>query len=459
MNLPTTISAQIDVRAAKNIYFNVTPYYALMRGSSDENKVHYLSAISFGPRFDSKWLGVSLPFQYTSMKQFKAGFGVRLGPLWVGSNSLFSTLAGNRNIKGTDFTMALKVPILYGKPHDKDKDMVSDRKDKCPKVAGTWALKGCPDSDGDGITDSEDKCPDFAGPKEYAGCPDADGDGVYDMDDKCPNDRGTAALNGCPDADGDGIVDNIDECPNNAGPESLNGCPDQDGDLIPDKDDMCPTLAGTRENKGCPFIDTDGDGVKDSEDRCPGEAGPAVNHGCPYSDVDGDGIPDKEDECPTVIGTATFMGCPDTDGDGISDKNDVCPTIPGIAENKGCPEIKKEEQAILNKAFDNLEFETGKSVIKASSTGSLNELAGLMKQHPEWKLRLAGHTDNVGKPESNLTLSKNRTLAVKKYLVAKGANENNIIAEWYGQTKPVADNTTPDGRQRNRRVEMTIVFE
>jgi outer membrane protein OmpA-like peptidoglycan-associated protein len=72
---------------------------------------------------------------------------------------------------------------------------------------------------------------------------------------------------------------------------------------------------------------------------------------------------------------------------------------------------------------------------------------------------LSGHTDNVGKPESNLTLSKNRTLAVKNYLVKKGVEIERIRTEWYGQTKPVADNASPEGRQRNRRVEMSIVFE
>lgn len=471
MNLPTSLSFQADVRLVKHVYLNFIPFFAFNKGNNDVSKSHYISSINLIPRFDTKYLGVSFPIQYNGLnKKTNLGVGLRLGPIWVGSNDILSNLLTKSNgsgtvtskpkgIYGTSVSFALKFPIYYKAPKDKDHDKVSNKKDKCPDIPGVPTLQGCPDSDGDGVGDAEDLCKDIAGTKALNGCPDSDNDGVTDSIDLCPDARGKMELNGCPDADGDGIVDNRDECPNNAGPESLNGCPDQDGDLIPDKDDLCPTLSGTRENKGCPFIDTDGDGVKDSEDRCPGEAGPAVNHGCPYSDVDGDGIPDKEDECPTVIGTATFMGCPDTDGDGISDKNDVCPTIPGIAENKGCPEIKKEEQAILNKAFDNLEFETGKSVIKSNSTGSLNELAGLMKQHPEWKLRLAGHTDNVGKPESNLTLSKNRTLAVKKYLVAKGANENNIIAEWYGQTKPVADNSTPDGRQRNRRVEMTIVFE
>jgi outer membrane protein OmpA-like peptidoglycan-associated protein len=239
----------------------------------------------------------------------------------------------------------------------------------------------------------------------------------------------------------------------------MSGCPDQDGDGIPDKDDNCPTVAGTRENNGCPFIDSDGDGIQDNMDKCPGIKGPVENQGCPFQDTDNDGIPDKDDDCPSIPGTAVFRGCPDTDGDGISDKYDLCPTIPGVAQNNGCPEIKKEEQEILKSAFDHLEFETGKSIIRASSLKSLDELANVMKNRSEFKLLLAGHTDDVGKPESNMTLSKNRTLAVKNYLVKKGIQSDRIKAEWHGETMPIAPNTTPEGRQKNRRVEMTIIFE
>jgi outer membrane protein OmpA-like peptidoglycan-associated protein len=254
-------------------------------------------------------------------------------------------------------------------------------------------------------------------------------------------------------------MDQNDECPYNAGPAAMNGCPDQDGDGIRDKDDNCPTLIGSIQNKGCPFSDSDGDGIIDESDKCPGLKGPVDNFGCPYQDTDNDSIPDKEDDCPSIAGKAVYKGCPDTDGDGISDKNDLCPTIAGSPANDGCPEIKKEEQAILDKAFSNLEFETGKSAIRSSSFSSLDQLAGVLKNRPEFKLALEGHTDNVGNAQSNFNLSKNRTLAVKNYLIKKGIDAERIKAEWYGQTKPVAPNNTAEGRQKNRRVEMKIFFE
>ncbi len=459
MNLPTVLSMQADVRVARGFYVNVTPYLALKQGNKDVNKVHYISTINIVPRYDGAHFGVSLPVQYNAYKQWNMGLGLRMGAFWIGSNDIFSLFVSTKNRYGTSFSAVLKIPILYSHPRDRDNDNVSDKKDKCPKVPGVWEMRGCPDADQDGITDEQDQCPDKAGPKETGGCPDKDGDGIIDKEDKCPDAKGLPQFAGCPDSDGDSIIDQDDACPFNAGSAKMNGCPDQDNDGIADKDDNCPTVAGTRENKGCPYIDSDGDGITDDVDICPGQKGPIENHGCPFLDTDNDSIPDKDDDCPSIAGKAVFKGCPDTDGDGISDKYDLCPTIPGVQQNNGCPEIKKEEQEIIKKAFDNLEFETGKAVIRKSSLSSLDELAEVMRKRAEFKLSLAGHTDNIGTPEANLRLSENRTLAVKNYLVKKGIAADRIKTEWFGQTKPVASNTTPEGRQQNRRVEMNIIFE
>jgi outer membrane protein OmpA-like peptidoglycan-associated protein len=223
-----------------------------------------------------------------------------------------------------------------------------------------------------------------------------------------------------------------DECPDVPGPVELNGCPDRDGDGLPDIKDACPDLAGPIEQGGCPFLDTDKDGVKDSEDACPLVAGPPENKGCPYTDSDGDGVIDKDDKCPLT---------------------------PGDPLNAGCPVIKEEEAAVLRTAFENLEFETGKAVIRSSSFASLDELAALLISKPSWKLKISGHTDNVGSDESNLTLSKNRSQATARYLQGKGVAPSQLIPEWFGETMPIADNNTPEGRQKNRRVEMQIVFD
>ncbi len=122
----------------------------------------------------------------------------------------------------------------------------------------------------------------------------------------------------------------------------------------------------------------------------------------------------------------------------------------------GVPLIQKEEETI-KKAFDNLMFETGSATIASSSFPSLDELAILLVQKAEYMLLIEGHTDNVGAADKNLTLSKNRAEAVKKYLVSKSVDEKHLTASGYGANRPIADNGTDEGRKQNRRVEMKIM--
>ena len=325
--------------------------------------------------------------------------------------------------------------------------------------------KGIKDRDGDGIADKVDNCPDQFGLKEYLGCPDSDLDSIPDHVDNCPSVAGPKLNGGCPwgDKDEDGLTDNVDECPDVAGPEENKGCPwgDSDSDGVTDNVDSCPEVAGPAENNGCPWGDRDEDGILDNEDSCPDEAGPIENKGCPWGDRDGDGVLDNVDRCPDVAGPADNGGCPyqDSDGDGVIDLEDECPRTPGPVENKGCPVIEKEEQEVLNTAFENLEFETGKDIIAASSYESLDRLAELLVKKPDYRLRISGHTDNVGSDASNMALSEKRSKAVPQYLKNKGVNTDKFIVEWFGESKPAYPNDTPEGRQKNRRVVMEVVFE
>jgi outer membrane protein OmpA-like peptidoglycan-associated protein len=284
---------------------------------------------------------------------------------------------------------------------------------------------------------------------------------LTDSLDMCPQERGYIYLNGCPDNDQDSIRNSEDDCPNDFGPRELNGCPDTDGDGLLDKNDDCPKIVGPKENNGCPWGDTDEDGLTDNIDNCPEEAGPRENKGCPWGDADGDGLTDNIDKCINQAGPKENDGCPytDTDNDGVLDKDDECPLTFGVAENKGCPIIEKEEQEVLNTAFDNLEFETGKAIIRSSSFESLDQLAALLIKKPNYKLSIEGHTDNVGNENSNLLLSKSRANAVKIYLESHGVTGAQMTTNWYGAGKPIADNATAEGRQKNRRVEMKVVFD
>ena len=457
--LPTTLNLDVDYRVANHFYINLAGCYALNQGTKYYTKANYLSSVSLTPRYEKRWYGIALPMRYDQFKHFNLGLGLRLGPIWIGSNNLLAFTGLQKSITSADAYMAIKIPIYYTMPRDKDGDKVSDKFDQCENEKGNWDLKGCPDIDGDGIADKEDNCPNAKGSKEFNGCPDTDGDGIIDKNDSCALVAGLAKFNGCPDSDGDNVIDKNDTCPAIAGLEKFHGCPDTDLDGIPDYLDDCPEVAGLQIFNGCP--DTDGDGIRDVDDLCPLVAGLDSLKGCPYVDTDNDSIQDKYDQCPKLAGPRENNGCPyaDSDNDSVPDKDDLCPMTPGPVANNGCPIIKKEDQEILDTAFSNLEFQNGKSIIKPSSYISLDQVADLMKNNPEFKLLIEGHTDNVGREAANMSLSQNRALAVKSYLISRGISEAKLIAKWYGETKPIAPNDTPAGRQKNRRVEMSIVFD
>lgn len=457
MALPTSVSLQFDYHIWKWFYVNATGMISV-QNRKNPHRVRRPNQFSVTPSFDQAWFGLHLPLSYNKYSGFKAGLGTRLGPLTVGVND-FRVLFATGKVRGAGVYAGLRVPVLYGHPSDVDGDFVSDEKDECLVVPGLWEFRGCPDTDRDGIKDLDDHCPNEAGLAEFNGCPDKDGDKIPDKDDDCPELAGDPVFKGCPDRDNDSIIDPQDECPDTPGLAQFKGCPDTDGDGIKDSEDACPEVAGPLVNNGCP--DTDNDGLFDFIDNCPEVYGPKENNGCPWPDTDGDGLLDKDDKCPNIAGPKANEGCPyeDTDEDGVLDKDDKCPATPGPASNDGCPEIEEEVQEILKTAFDNLEFETAKDVIKAESIPSLTELAEVLEKRPEWGLQIAGHTDNVGNAQNNLVLSKKRAESVKRFMIEKGVNADRLSVLYFGETMPIADNSTPEGRQKNRRVEMTIIFE
>ena len=148
----------------------------------------------------------------------------------------------------------------------------------------------------------------------------------------------------------------------------------------------------------------------------------------------------------------------DSDGDGIADAFDKCPDVAGIEANHGCPEIDQETQEVLAIALKGIQFETAKDVLKSESYPALDRVVYIMNKHPEYDLAIDGHTDSQGDDAMNLDLSKRRAKRAMDYLISKGINKDRLSSEGFGETRPVADNGTSEGRAQNRRVEFRIVF-
>jgi outer membrane protein OmpA-like peptidoglycan-associated protein len=119
-------------------------------------------------------------------------------------------------------------------------------------------------------------------------------------------------------------------------------------------------------------------------------------------------------------------------------------------------QLKGKEKETVEKAYEGLQFEFGKSTIKEVSFPHLNLLAEMLNEHKEYNMLIKGYTDNIGKAEDNLELSKNRATAVREYLIKQGVDESRIKSEGYGMENPIADNTTEAGRAKNRRVEFIV---
>lgn len=227
--------------------------------------------------------------------------------------------------------------------------------------------------------------------------------------------------------------------------------PDEDEDGVPDKLDACPEL----------------DGVPSSD---------PLLHGCPEAprDRDGDAIPDQYDACPKVPGEPTSErkthGCPkvvDTDHDGVPDPDDACPKEAGISppEGDGCPKATPppapsaaELVADVIVLSQMVQFETGTATLKPESDAILSEVARILSEHPELLLvEVQGHTDERGSPDLNRKLGQERAESVTAWLTAKGIEASRLVAKGYGSDQPIGDNSTEEGRAKNRRVELRVL--
>ncbi len=261
------------------------------------------------------------------------------------------------------------------------------------------------------------------------------------------------------DTDKDGIMDAMDRCIREA--EDLDnfqdedGCPDKDNDAdgLLDTVDRCPLQPededGFQDGDGCADPDNDKDGILDVSDRCPNE--PESNNG--YQDEDG---------CPDTVPVL------DTDGDGYNDDVDRCPydaeDFDGVEDEDGCPDkdVVIEKRVVIEKNFikitEKIYFEFGKADIQERSFSLVDEIAEIVLENPQLKkIRIEGHTDDVGSDVANLRLSQARADSVVRAISDRGVNSNRLDAVGFGEMRPIDANETDDGRAANRRVEFIIV--
>lgn len=288
--------------------------------------------------------------------------------------------------------------------------------------------------------------------------------------DPCAPDQ-AQPVEACPDLDKDedGVKNAEDTCATTAedrdGFEDEDGCPDRDddGDTLVDGEDACPRVRGLLEHKGCPPPDRDQDGILDADDACPTEAGIPEKKGCPFRDADGDGMEDGVDACPEEAGVPETRGCPvkDTDGDTVSDHLDNCVDEKGDPANQGCPRKNKQLVVITREKLiikDKVYFASGRSTILRRSHRLLDQIARVIKEHPEIpRVIIEGHTDSRGSAELNRKLSLARAEAVRDFLVDRGVNASRLEAVGFGPDRPADTNETAAGREANRRVEFNIV--
>jgi OOP family OmpA-OmpF porin len=170
-------------------------------------------------------------------------------------------------------------------------------------------------------------------------------------------------------------------------------------------------------------------------------------------DADGDTVVDSRDQCPGTPAGAMVdaIGCElDSDADGMVDSRDECPNTPNGAtvDNRGCA---------IRIVLMGVRFKLNKDELTVQSKAILDSVAGsLIARRDVTSLMVVGHTDSTGEADYNLSLSEKRAESVMAYLVSQGVDSGVLSSKGMGESVPIADNATAEGRKKNRRVELKL---
>ncbi|MBL4651193.1 MAG: OmpA family protein [Aureispira sp.] len=409
-------------------------------------------------------------------------------------------------------------PYIYGTARtfgcpDAGGDGIQDAEDHCPDVKGYANLLGCLDRDYDGLIDPDDECPDAYG-ERATGCPDidpsdVDGDGVKNEEDECPEIRGLFTARGCPDGDGDGIKDELDACPDLFGIEEYNGCPlavgdmmelarlnghpakvngikekgyykSYDGKLYDVKDRRVDVVSGDIVDESGSFI-TETKGFFIDRRGYIRDANEGIvrldNEGYAFSP---DGLLSKKQVNHTAgggikIGSGTTPNQPkngiqfNNDNNYVEDNNgnnnsgevfnpgniydynpkDIKPLTP--QESADCNRINLQTLT----AAIYFDYDAGKA--DNSSLRQLNRVVDAMQKCAKLELQVGGYADSDGGENYNYRLSEKRAKSVLKYIMGQGISDQRLKYNAYGEKYPLSNNSTDEGKQRNRRAEIQVV--
>ena len=299
-----------------------------------------------------------------------------------------------------------------------DKDM--DGLGKCDEIKiGTDPMNA--DTDGDGLNDGEE----YLNYKTDPLNTDSDSDGLSDYEEV----KNTKTNPLVADTDGDGLNDG----------EEVNKYKTDPLVVDTDKEGLSD-YAEVMTHKTNPLLaDTDKDGLTDAEEINKYKTNPLV------ADTDGDGLSDSEE----VLKHKTNPLKKDTDDGTVDDGTEV---------KRGTDPLNAEDDVVkigVPIILEGIMFDVNKADIRPESENTLMKALKTLKTYEDISVEIGGHTDSDGSAKSNQKLSQRRADSVKDWLVSKGIDANRITTLGYGEDKPVADNKTKEGKQKNRRIEFT----